>query len=138
MSTPKITKLSQEQLDKLKEADFYPNRMKKEDNTEQRMSGIQEEAQRLFKHSRNRTPTQEEYPVLYQELPTLWAMIVEGKFRFWIEKDQAMLTHMITLNQQVVGKQMTNDDAEKNAGDFLANRFLPPLSRGSASRNIRD
>jgi len=138
MSTPRVTKLSQEQLDKLKEADFYPNRMKKEDNTQSRMSIIQEEAERLFKHPSSRTPTKEEYPKLYQELPTLWAMITEGKFRYWIEKDQALLKHMITLNQRVVAKQMTNDDAEKTAGDFLASRFLPPLSNSGASGNIRD
>lgn len=125
MSTPKITKLSQEQLDSLKDADFYPNRKKKEDNTSQRMKTIQEEANKLFQHNPQKMPTQEEYPNLYNELPTLWAMINEGKFRFWNEKDQKILLHMITLNHCVVEKEMTNADAEKNAGDFLASRFLP-------------
>lgn len=124
MSTPRITKLSQEQLDSLKEADFYPNRLSKEDNTKERMMTIQEETEKLFQHPRDRMPTQEEFPKIYNELPTLWAMITEGKFRYWIEKDQAMLRHMITLNHHVVENQMSSDDAEKNAGHYLANRFL--------------
>ena len=125
MSTPRITKLSQEQLDSLKEADFYPNRLSKEDNSKERIQTIQEEAEKLFHHPRDRMPTQEEYPKIYNELPTLWAMIDEGKFRYWVTKDQEMLRHMISLNHKVVENQMTNDDAEKNAGDFLASRFLP-------------
>lgn len=124
MSTPRITKLSQEQLDSLKEADFYPNRLSKEDNTKERMMTIQEETEKLFQHPRDRMPTQEEFPKIYNELPTLWAMITEGKFRYWIEKDQAMLRHMITLNHHVMENQMSNDDAEKNAGHYLASRFL--------------
>lgn len=124
MSNPRVTKLSQKQLDSLKEVDFYPNRLKKEDNTKHRMSTIQEEAEKLFQHSRDRMPTQEEYPKLYNELPTLWTMITEGKFRYWMDQDRDMLRHMISLNYKVVEKQMTNDDAEKNAGDYLAGRFL--------------
>jgi hypothetical protein len=138
MSTPRITKLSQEQLDTLKDADFYPNRLSKDDNSKERMTAIQEEAERLFKHPSSRTPMSEEYPMLYKELPTLWALIEEGKFRYWVAKDQSMLRHMITLNQKVVAKQMSNDDAEKTAGDLLATRFLPNSSRGGASGNTHD
>lgn len=137
MSKPRVTTLSQEQLDRLKEADFYPNRLKKEDNTNQRMESIHQEANKLFQHSPTRTPTQEEFPMLYNELPTLWAMITEGKFQYWNPKDQQMLLHMISLNQKVVEKQMPDDVAEKNAGDFLANRFLPSFVRGGASDNTR-
>jgi hypothetical protein len=138
MSKPRVTKLSQEQLDSLKEADFYPNRLSKEDNTKERMLSIQEETEKLFQHPPNRMPTQEEYPRLYNELPTLWAMITEGKFRYWVENDQKMLRHMITLNQKTVENQMSNDDAEKNAGELLANRFLPKFGSNDASRNNRD
>lgn len=126
MSRPtRPTAMSKEQLESLGDADFFPHRQKKEDNTQERMNVLQKEAEKLFTHSKDVMPTKEEFPRLYQELPTLWAMITEGKFRYWNEKDQGMLRHMISLNHKVVGKEMSYDDAEKTAGDSLAKRFLP-------------
>lgn len=129
MSKPRVTALDQKQLDELKKADFYPHRQKKEDNSQERMNTILEEANKLFKHPSSQTPTKEEYPHIHNELPTLWAMIEEGKFKYWEKRDQNLLLHMITLNLKVVANQMSDDDAEKNAGNVLASRFLPNLSK---------
>lgn len=125
MSKPKVTALSKEKLDALKDADFYPNRQKKEDNTSERMDRLFGEANRLFKHSKTVTPKKEDFPNLYNELPTLWAMIEEGKFKYWDPKDQGMLKMMINVTQKSVKNEMTFDEAEKNAGAVLASRFLP-------------
>lgn len=127
MSRPKVTKLDPKDLENLSNKDFFPHRQSQEDNTIQRMEIIENETQRLFRHSPGVMPTKEEYPTLYQELPTLWAMIEEGKFRYWKEQDQTMMMKMITLRKKVLENQMTHEDAEHSAGNDLANRFLYPL-----------
>jgi hypothetical protein len=128
MSRPKITTLDKSALDGLTTQDFFPGRLDKEDNTTDRISLIASETQRLFKHPRDTPPTKEAYPTLYHELPTLWALIEEGKFRYWNEKEQTMLNKMIELQLNVTSHRMTDVDAEKQAGLVLADRFLVPVA----------
>jgi len=128
MSRPKITTLDKAALDGLTTQDFFPGRLDKEDNTSQRIAIINEEARRLFKHPKERIPKREEYPTLYHELPTLWALIEEGKFRYWNEREQMMLSKMIELQLNVTNHRMSDADAEKQAGLVLADRFLYPVS----------
>lgn len=127
MSRPKVTKLDPKDLEHLSNKDFFPHRQTQEDNTLQRMEQIEHETKRLFQHSPGVMPQKEEFPTLYQELPTLWAMIEEGKFRYWREQDQSMMLHMIELRKKVLVKEISHEDAEHSAGDDLANRFLYPL-----------
>lgn len=128
MSRPKITTLDKAALDGLTTQDFFPGRLDKEENTTDRISLIASETQRLFKHSRDTPPTKEAYPTLYHELPTLWALIEEGKFRYWNEREQTMLNKMIELQLNVTTRHMTDVDAEKQAGLVLADRFLVPVA----------
>ena len=128
MSRPKITTLDKAALDGLTTQDFFPGRLDKEDNTTDRISLIASETKRLFKHSRESPPTKEAYPTLYHELPTLWALIEEGKFRYWNEKEQSMLNKMIELQLNVTSRHMSDADAEKQAGLVLADRFLVPVA----------
>jgi hypothetical protein len=145
MSTPKVTKLDKESLNNLTSKDFFPDRLTKEENTTERVSLIATECSKLFGHSKDKLPTKEEYPILYHELPTLWALIEEGKFRYWSVKEQMMLSKMIELKLNATNHLMTDEDAEKQAGLVLADRFLYPVtgSPGSSnkdddSKNIRD
>lgn len=128
MSRPRITKLDKSALDGLTTQDFFPGRLDKEDNTTERITIIANETQKLFKHPKETLPKREEYPTLYHELPTLWALIEEGRFRYWNEKEQTMLKKMIELQLNVTNRQMTDADAEKQAGLVLADRFLAPVS----------
>lgn len=125
------TRLRAEDLSGMTMRDFYPNRSDKETNTQGRMAHIQVELDKLFGLSRGSTPLKDEYPLLYHELPTLWAMIEEGKFKYWDSRDQEMLKRMIQLRVQVIQNTITDEDAEKDMGISLAERYIYPKTGGT-------
>ena len=124
------TRLRAEDLSGMTMRDFYPNRHEQETNTLTRMDTIQAELDKLFSLPRSSTPNKDEYPTLFHELPTLWAMIEERKFKHWDPRDQGMLQQMIRLRVQVIQNAMTDADAEKDMGISLAERYLYPKTGG--------
>ena len=120
------TRLRAEDLSGMTMRDFYPNRNDRETNTISRMDTIQAELDKLFSLPRRITPNKDEFPMLHHELPTLWAMIEERKFKYWDVRDQGMLRQMIRLRVQVIQNGMTDEDAEKDMGISLAERYLYP------------
>lgn len=121
---PLPTKLTKEDLSGLTTKDFFPDREDKEQNNEDRMLKIQSELKTLYSLHRGDRPMPDRFPTIHFELPTLWALIEEGKFRFWNEKDQAMMNEMVRLKLQVVRNEVPDEEAEKQAGLTLADRFL--------------
>jgi len=121
---PLPTKFSKEDLSGLTTKDFFPDREEKEQNNEDRMLKIQDELKTLYSLHKGDKPDPERFPTLHFELPTLWALIEEGKFRFWNPKDQAMMSEMVRLKLQVVRNEVPDEEAEKQAGLTLADRFL--------------
>ena len=124
------TRLRAEDLSGMTMRDYYPNRNDIETNTTDRMSLIQREVNRLFMLPKDTKPSETDFPVLHHELPTLWAMIEEKKFKYWNPKDQAMMREMIRLRLAVVQNETTNEDAEKQMGVSLAERYLYPKTGG--------
>jgi hypothetical protein len=124
------TTLRMEDLSGLTMRDFYPNREDKELNTLERMSVIKEEILRMYKLPRNVVPKKEDLPTLHHELPTLWAMIEEGKFKHWDQRDQQMLNKMMDLRVQVIRNSVSHEDAEKDMGLSLAERYIYPKTGG--------
>ena len=124
------TRLRAEDLSGMTMRDFYPNRNDRETNTLSRMDTIQHELDTLFSLPRSSTPHKDDYPILHHELPTLWAMIEEKKFKFWDSRDQEMLKQMIRLRVQVLQNAMTDEDAEKDMGISLAQRYIYPKTGG--------
>ena len=120
------TKLSKDDLSGLTMKDYYPTREEKETNSKTRMVNIQEELRKLFSVPKNEIPNKDEYPLLFYELPTLWAMIEERKFKFWEPKDQVMIMEMIRLKLEVLNNSKSEEDAEKDMGINLAERYLYP------------
>ena len=118
------TRLHAEDLSGMTTRDFYPNRRTQEDNTNERMLIIKTELAKLYELPRRTTPNKDDYPTLYHELPTLWAMIEEGKFQRWNPRDQAMLNEMIELRMKVLADNLTDEDAEKHMGISLADRYI--------------
>lgn len=129
------TRMSADDLSGLTTKDFFPDRQDKTDNTEERMLRINSEVSRLCQLRKGDIPKQEDFSTLYHELPTLWDMIEKGKFRFWSPKDQNMLKQMISLKMKVVKYGEDDEEAEKEAGKHLAERFLYPKIGGSSRNN---
>lgn len=100
------------------------NRMKVQDNTPERMYAIQMEFSKMFCLPETSPPTPEEFPKIYHELPTLWDMIEHKVFKWWKHEDQATMMKMLNLNQQIVTGTKTYEDAEKEGGVILADRFI--------------
>ena len=124
------TRLRAEDLSGMTMRDFYPNRNDRETNTMSRMDTIQVELDKLFSLPRSSTPHEDDYPMLYHELPTLWAMIKEGKFKHWDSRDQGMLKQMIALRVRVIQNAISDEDAEKDMGISLAERYIYPKTGG--------
>jgi len=124
------TRLRAEDLSGMTMRDFYPNRSDRETNTVSRMDTIQLEINKLFRLPRSITPQKDEFPMLYHELPTLWAMIEEGKFKHWDNRDQSMLRQMIHLRVRVIQNAISDEDAEKDMGISLAERYIYPKTGG--------
>lgn len=120
------TRLRPEDISGMTMKDFYPNRESQETNTEHRMAMINAEIDKLFALSRSITPLKDDFPTLYHELPTLWAMIEEKKFKYWEPRDQGMLKEMIRLRFRVVRSDISDEDAEKQMGISLAERYIYP------------
>lgn len=118
------TRLRAEDLSGMTMRDFYPNRVDSTENTITRMETIQNELNTLFSLPKSSKPNKDDYPSLYHELPTLWAMIEEGKFEHWNPKDQSMLRQMIHLRVQVIKNAISDKDAEKDMGITLAERYV--------------
>lgn len=135
---PLPTKLSKEDLSGLTAKDFFPDREEKETNSEERMLKIQAELKTLYALHRGDKPTPERFPTLFHELPTLWALIDEGKFKYWNAKEQSLMNEMVRLKLMVVRAEVPDEEAEKQAGLSLAERFGIPFSRsGDTKRNKR-
>jgi len=124
------TRLRAEDLSGMTMKDFYPNRNDRDTNTMTRMECIQAELEKLFNLPRSSSPQKDDYPNLHHELPTLWAMIEEKKFKFWDTRDQNMLREMVRLRVRVIRGNMNDDTAEKDMGITLAERYIYPKTGG--------
>jgi len=104
-----------------------PGRQLHHDNTLERMTKLKDEATSLFNRPNNYVPIKEDYPMLYHEIPTLWAMIEEKKFSHTNINDQRMLLLMIQKTCAIVCGEITMQERDKELGDKLAQRYVYPL-----------
>jgi hypothetical protein len=98
--------------------------MSVQDNTPERIFELQAEFSKMFSLPESRVPNSEEFPRIYHELPTLWDMIEHKTFKWWRQEDQAMMMKMLNLNYEIVSGTKTYEDAEKEGGVILADRFI--------------
>jgi hypothetical protein len=100
------------------------NRLSAQDNTPERVYTLQNEFARMFSLPETSPPTSEDFPKIYHELPTLWDMIEKKTFKWWKTEDQTTMMKMLNLHKEIVSGTKTYEDAEKEGGVVLADRFI--------------